>query len=67
MTINSEIRFGKPCIKGTCIVVHDIWGWLASGVSVEKICTDFPELSEASIKVVLSYAADKERRTIQTL
>jgi uncharacterized protein (DUF433 family) len=30
ISINSEIRFGKPCIKGTPISVDDILGWLAS-------------------------------------
>ncbi len=64
ITINPEIRFGKPCIKGTRITVHDILGWLASGMSAEEICNDFPELSEASIKAALSYAADKERRIL---
>lgn len=64
ITINPEIRFGKPCIKGTRISVHDILGWLASGMSTEEICNDFPELSEASIKAALSYAADKERRIL---
>jgi len=50
ITINPEIRFGKPCIKGTRIAVQDILGWLAAGMSVQEICEDFPELSEASIR-----------------
>ena len=35
--IDPEIRFGKPCIKGTRIAVADILGWLASDMSIEDI------------------------------
>jgi uncharacterized protein (DUF433 family) len=62
ININSNIRFGKPCIVGTRIAVQDILGWLAAGMSVQEICEDFPELTEASIQAALGYAADKERR-----
>ncbi|MFY7999360.1 MAG: DUF433 domain-containing protein [Candidatus Kapaibacteriota bacterium] len=62
IAINPEIRFGKPCIKGTRITVHDILGCRASGMNAKEICSDFPELLEASIKAALNYAADKERR-----
>ena len=34
ISINSEIRFGKPCIKGTRIVVVDILQWLSSGMTI---------------------------------
>ena len=56
ITINPDIRFGKPCIIGTRIAVQDILGWLAVGMSVQEICENFPELSEASIREALEYA-----------
>jgi uncharacterized protein (DUF433 family) len=28
--INADVRFGKPCLKGTRISVYDVLGWLAS-------------------------------------
>ncbi|MBI5404214.1 MAG: DUF433 domain-containing protein [Ignavibacteriae bacterium] len=62
ISIKPEIRFGKPCIKGTRISVYDILSWLASGMSNEKILTDFPELTLDDIKAALYYAADKEKR-----
>ena len=67
ITINPNIRFGKPCIIGTRIAVQDILGWLAAGMSVQEICEDFPELTEASIQAALGYAADKERRIVVAL
>ncbi|MEO8148840.1 MAG: DUF433 domain-containing protein [Bacteroidia bacterium] len=42
ITINSEIRFGKPCIKGTRISVSDILQWLASGMTNAEILSDYP-------------------------
>jgi uncharacterized protein (DUF433 family) len=67
ITINPDIRFGKPCIIGTRIAVQDILGWLAAGMSVQEICEDFPELTKESVHAALGYAADKERRIVVAL
>jgi uncharacterized protein (DUF433 family) len=42
--INSEIRFGKPCIKGTRISVLDVINWLDAGMSIEEIKNDSKHL-----------------------
>jgi uncharacterized protein (DUF433 family) len=60
--INSNIRFGKPCIKGTRISVYDILSLLASGMTIPEIISDFPQLSREQILACLSYSADKERK-----
>lgn len=60
ISVDPEIRFGKPCIKGTRISVGDILGWLASDISYEEILNDFPLLKVEHIKAALSYAADRE-------
>ena len=60
--INSEIRFGKPIVKGTRISVYDILNWLANGKCIEEIVFDFPELSVDDIKSCLAYAAEKEHK-----
>ena len=59
ITIDSQIRFGKPCIRGMRISVSDILGWLASGMTEEDILKDFPELTIEDIKASLAYAADR--------
>ncbi|MEY4875497.1 MAG: hypothetical protein RI955_1056 [Bacteroidota bacterium] len=61
ITINPEIRFGKPCITGTRISVYDVLSWLASGMSSDEIIEDFPQLNKQQIMSCLQYAADKER------
>ncbi|KAF0236981.1 MAG: hypothetical protein FD181_2311 [Prolixibacteraceae bacterium] len=60
--INPLKRFGKPCVRDTRITVYDVLGWLASGMSVEEILSDFPELTDEDIKACLSYAAEREHK-----
>jgi uncharacterized protein (DUF433 family) len=60
ITIDPEIRFGKPCIKGTRIAVTDILQWMASGMSREEILSDYPTLQEVHLTAALSFAAYRE-------
>jgi uncharacterized protein (DUF433 family) len=62
ITINSEIRFGKPTIIGTRITVFDVLNWLANGMTINEIIEDYPELKEDQIKACLAYAADREHK-----
>ncbi len=63
ISIDPNIRFGKPCIKGTRIAVQDILNWMASDMSIEEILEDFPQLKQEHIKAVLAFAANSETRT----
>ena len=56
ISIDSEIRFGKPCIKGTRIAVLDILQWLASGMSFDEILDDYPELDKDDLRACLLFA-----------
>ena len=60
--INADIRFGRPCVRGTRISVYDVLGWLASGMSHSDIVEDFPELNNTQILACLAYAAERERK-----
>jgi uncharacterized protein (DUF433 family) len=44
ISVNPDIRFGKPCITGTRIAVNDILEWLASGMTHEEILENNPLL-----------------------
>ena len=63
ISIDREIRSGKPCIKGTRITVGDILQWLASGMSIPEILDDFPLLKEEHIRAALAFAANREAHT----
>ncbi|MBF0264951.1 MAG: DUF433 domain-containing protein [Gammaproteobacteria bacterium] len=62
ITINPDIRSGKPCIKGTRITVYDILEYLAGGMSEKEILDDFPNLSHEDIQMVFAFAAAREHR-----
>ncbi|MDQ8012189.1 MAG: DUF433 domain-containing protein [Flavobacterium nitrogenifigens] len=63
ISINQDIRFGKPIITGTRISVSDILSWLSTGMSFEEIIEDFPELKKEHILAALSFAANRENIT----
>ena len=63
ITVDSEIRFGKPCIKGTRISVGDILGWLSAGMGIAEIIEDYPELQEIHIRAALAFAATRDKIT----
>ena len=64
IAVDPEVRFGKPCIRGTRITVGDVLGYLAGGMSDEQILLDFPQLTNDDIRACLAYAAERERRTL---
>ncbi|GHV76326.1 hypothetical protein AGMMS49942_11470 [Spirochaetia bacterium] len=63
ITIDRDIRFGKPCIKGTRITVGDILQWLSEGISTQEILEDYPELQEVHIRAALAFAAKRDAVT----
>ncbi len=65
ITIEAGKRGGKPCIRGMRITVNDILGWLASGMTIDQIITDYDELSSKDVYAALSYAADRENKIYQ--
>jgi uncharacterized protein (DUF433 family) len=66
ITVDPAVRFGKPCIRGTRITVGDVLGYLAAGMSEKELLSDFPQLSSEDIRACLTYAAERERRTLST-
>jgi len=61
ITINPNIRSGKPIIRGLRITVYDILSYLAAGMTTAEILEDFPELTADDIQACLAYAADREQ------
>lgn len=62
IVIDPAIRSGKPCVKGTRITVYDVLGYLAAGMTVEQVVTDFPTLKPEDVRACLAFAADRERK-----
>lgn len=58
ITVNPDVRFGKPCIRGHRITVQEILEWLSNGVSQEQILNDYPQLGSDDFLAVYAYAAE---------
>jgi uncharacterized protein (DUF433 family) len=57
ITVNPEVSFGKPVIKGTRISIDIVMGQLAAGTSYEELQEAYG-LSRQNILDVLRYASD---------
>jgi uncharacterized protein (DUF433 family) len=57
ITVDPNICSGKPCIRGTRIMVKNILGMLAGGYTREQILNAYPELVTEAISAVLEYAS----------
>lgn len=57
IAVSPKICHGKPCIKGTRIMVSIILDYLAAGNSVEEIIEQYPDLSHDDVRAAQAYAA----------
>lgn len=56
ITIDSSICHGKPCIRGMRWPVEVILDMLGSGMLIDEILEDHPELEKEDIIASLNYA-----------
>ncbi len=59
--ITIDKRSGQPCIRGLRMTVQDVLEYLASGMSVQEVLADFPDLTVEDIRACLEFAADRKR------
>ena len=57
ISVNPNVCFGKPCIKGTRIWVSLILDFLATGETYETILTHYPQIKREDILACLAYGA----------
>ncbi len=58
ITIDRDVRFGKPRIRGHCITVQEILEWLSTGASQQETLADYPQLETDDFLAVYAYAAE---------
>ncbi len=56
ITIAQDVCHGKPCIRGMRWPVEVIIDMLSSGMTIEQIVEDHPELEREDILASLDYA-----------
>ena len=61
ITVDPAICHGKPCVKGTRIMVAVILDNLAEGMTPDEIVTEYPPLTTADVRAAIAYAATLAR------
>ena len=64
ISIDPQICFGKPCIRGTRIWVSLIVDNLAENVSESELLAAYPQLTPKDIRAALAFAAEMTRERI---
>jgi uncharacterized protein (DUF433 family) len=57
ITVDADVCFGRPCIRGMRIRVSDVLDLLAAGNDRSRILGDYPYLESEDLDAVLEYAA----------
>ena len=56
--VDPNICHGKPCIKGTRVMVSVVLDNLAAGEDMESLLASYPSLAREDIRAALAYAAE---------
>lgn len=57
ITINAKICHGKPTIRGLRYPVENMLELLASGMTIDELLTDYPDLEREDFLACLEFAA----------
>ncbi len=61
ISVDPNVCFGKPCIRGTRIWVSLLLDFLAAGASVDEILADYPHLTREDVLAAIAYGAEMAR------
>lgn len=64
ITVDPAKCFGKPCVRGLRMPVSSILSYMSSGMTVEEILKQWPELEAEDVYEALGYAALKSEEEI---
>ena len=57
ITIDPEICHGKPTVRGLRYPIENLLELLASGMTIEELLLDYPDLEKEDFLACLEYAA----------
>ncbi len=61
ISIDPNICFGKPCIRGHRIWVSLVLDLLADGYTIQQVLEEYPGLEEADVLACIAYGAEMSR------
>jgi len=64
ITVDPEVCHGKPCVKGTRVMVWQVVQFLANGDTVDTILGAYPELTREDVQACLAFAAELTRERV---
>ena len=66
ISVDPNVCFGKPCVRGHRIWVSMILDLLAAGMSVQEILNDY-HIEEADVRACIAYGAEMARERYVTV
>jgi uncharacterized protein (DUF433 family) len=71
ISIDPRVCHGKPCIKGTRIMVSIVLDYLKAGETFDEIRRQYPTLTAGDVRAALAYAAwlahEEEQQPLHTV
>ena len=61
ITVDPSMHDGRPTVRGMRLSVEDVLDYLASGMSIDDVRRDFPELTQEDVRACLAYASEQVR------
>ena len=61
ISVDPDICFGKPCVRGHRVWVSLILDMLAGGLGTTEILEEYPGLSDRDIRACIAYASEMSR------
>jgi uncharacterized protein (DUF433 family) len=61
ISIDPNVCFGKPCIRGTRIWVSLLLDLLANGTTMDEVLAEYPHLTIEDIRAAIAYGAEMAR------
>ena len=61
ISVDPNVCFGKPCIKRNRIWISLLLDFMANGMSIDEILSEYPQLKENDIRAAIAYGAEMSR------
>lgn len=61
ISVDPNVCFGRPCIRGHRVWVSLILDLLASGMAIKDVLEQYPGLEEADVRACIAYGAEMSR------
>lgn len=61
ISVDPQVCFGRPCIRGTRVWVSLLLDLLADGTSQAEILSEYPDLTTDDLRAALAYGAEMSR------